>query len=153
MDFSLTEDQAATAGLERLHAVIDSIPGWDRHCGTRSPVTWVLQVYINAFSAEDLDAIAALFADNAEVHDPVGSEPHKGINAIRAFYGSAVAMKAKLFQQGPTRIASDYAAFAFTVTLPTGPRIDVIDTFRFDAAGKVVEMRAYFGPPNMHGFQ
>jgi steroid Delta-isomerase len=113
----------------------------------------VVTAYINAFGAEDLDAIVALFADNAEVHDPVGSDPHKGINAIRAFYGNAVAMKAKLSQQGPTRIASDYAAFAFTVTLPTGQRIDVIDTFKFDAVGKVIEMRAYFGPLNMRGFQ
>lgn len=113
----------------------------------------VVTAYINAFGAEDLDAIAALFADDAEVHDPVGSDPHQGIKAIRAFYSHAVAMKATLFQQGPTRVAADYAAFAFTVTLPTGQRIDVIDTFKFDDAGKVIEMRAYFGPLNMHGFQ
>lgn len=29
--------------------------------------------------------------------------------------------------------------------------IDVIDTFAFDADGKVKEMKAYFGPGNMHG--
>jgi steroid delta-isomerase len=108
--------------------------------------------YFNAFDAEDADAITALFAENAEVHDPVGSDPHRGIPAIRAFYGNSVALKPKLVQQGPTRTASDYAAFAFTVTLPTGQRIDVIDTFKFSAAGKVTEMRAYFGPLNMHGF-
>jgi len=28
----------------------------------------------------------------------------------------------------------------------------VIDTFRFDEANKVVEMRAFWGPANMHGF-
>lgn len=112
----------------------------------------VVAAYFNAFDAEDADAIAALFANNAEVHDPVGSAPHIGIKAIRAFYGESVAVRPKLVQQGPTRTASDYAAFAFTVTLPTGQRIDVIDTFKFDAAGKVIEMRAYFGPLNMHGF-
>jgi steroid Delta-isomerase len=112
----------------------------------------VVADYIHAFGAEDLDGIVALFAEDAQVHDPVGSDPQQGIQAIRAFYGNAVAMKAKLVQQGATRIASDHAAFAFTVTLPSGQRIDVIDTFKFDAAGKVVEMRAYFGPLNMHGF-
>ncbi len=108
--------------------------------------------YFKAFDDGNADAIAALFAENAEVHDPVGSDPHVGIKAIRAFYGASVAVQPKLLQQGPTRIAGDYAAFAFTVTLGTGQRIDVIDTFRFDAAGKVAEMRAYFGPLNMHGF-
>jgi len=62
----------------------------------------VVTAYINAFGAEDLDAIAALFADNAEVHDPVGSEPHKGINAIRAFYGSAVASKGRSDRRAPS---------------------------------------------------
>ena len=74
------------------------------------------------------------------------------IKAIRAFYGKSIAVHPKLLQQGPTRIAGDFAAFAFTVTLDGGQRIDVIDTFQFDVAGKVVEMRAYFGPINMHGF-
>jgi len=112
----------------------------------------VVAAYFKAFDNADADAIAALFADNAQVHDPVGSDPHIGIKAIRAFYGSSVAMKPKLTQQGPTRTAGDYAAFAFTVTLVTGQRIDVIDTFKFDASGKVIEMRAFFGPLNMHGF-
>ena len=31
-------------------------------------------------------------------------------------------------------------------------RIDVIDTFRFNEANEVIEMRAYWGPTNMHGF-
>jgi steroid delta-isomerase len=108
--------------------------------------------YFKAFDDGDTDAIATLFADNAQVHDPVGSDPHVGIKAIRAFYGKSIAVHPKLLQQGPTRIASDFAAFAFTVTLDGGQRIDVIDTFQFDVAGKVVEMRAYFGPINMHGF-
>ena len=30
--------------------------------------------------------------------------------------------------------------------------VDVIDTFKFNDDNKVIEMRAYFGPTNMHGF-
>ena len=43
----------------------------------------------------------------------------------------------------------------FTVTLDwEGARqvIEVIDTFRIDDAGKITEMRAFWGPGNMHGF-
>lgn len=110
----------------------------------------VVAAYFKAFDNGDADAIAGLFAENAQVHDPVGGDPHVGIKAIRAFYGNSIAIKPKLVQQGATRTAGDYAAFAFTVTLGIFQRIDVIDTFKFDATGKVVEMRAYFGPLNIH---
>lgn len=53
------------------------------------------------------------------------------------------------------RICGPYAAFAFTVHLHwdgRDQRVEVIDTFRFDDDAKVIEMRAFFGPTNMHGF-
>jgi steroid Delta-isomerase len=53
------------------------------------------------------------------------------------------------------RAGANYAAFAFAALMdPTGQkRIEVIDTFRFDDQGKVVEMRAFWGPGNQHGFK
>ena len=62
---------------------------------------------------------------------------------------------AKLRLEGPIRLATEYAAFAFRVELTMEGKsltVDVIDTFKFNAAGKVTEMRAYFGPSNMAGF-
>ena len=49
---------------------------------------------------------------------------------------------------GPVRAATNAAAFAFSVTTqsPQGNiQVDVIDTFKFDAEGKVTEMCAYWG--------
>lgn len=111
--------------------------------------------YIEAFANDDPEAVVALFADDATVEDPVGSPPHRGRDAIRAFYTASMATGAKLKLEGPVRTTADHAAFAFAVTLNYGgeKRVDVIDTFRFDEAGKVIEMRAYFGPANMHGFE
>ena len=46
-----------------------------------------------------------------------------------------------------------HAAFAMQVRLHWDGKdtaIDVIDTFRFNDDNKVVEMRAYWGPTNMH---
>ena len=97
--------------------------------------------------------MAELFADDAAVGDPVGSPPHQGREAIRAFYAASMQTGAKLKREGLVRTTADAAAFAFSVhlTLENGPmRIDVIDIFRFDAAGKVAAMQAYFGPANMH---
>jgi steroid Delta-isomerase len=50
---------------------------------------------------------------------------------------------------------ADYAVFPFSVNLHwegSDKRIDVIDTFRFNEADEIIEMRAFWGPANMHGF-
>ncbi|WP_395337118.1 nuclear transport factor 2 family protein [Novosphingobium sp. BL-8H] len=111
--------------------------------------------YVAAFSAGSADRVAALFAENATVEDPVGSPIHEGLAAIHAFYSASMATGAKLTLEGPVRVVTDYAVFAFAVHLEWeggAKRIDVIDSFRFDEAGKVAEMRAFWGPDNMHGF-
>lgn len=114
-----------------------------------------VQGYVDAFDAGSADAVAALYAADATVEDPVGSPILHGRDAIRAFYAEAMKTGARLTLEGPVRIAGDYAVFAFSVRLQlegADKRIDVIDSFRFDDAGRVVEMRAYWGPANMHGF-
>ena len=42
--------------------------------------------YMKAVSTVDLDLIRDIYADNATVEDPVGSEPHEGIEAILKFF-------------------------------------------------------------------
>lgn len=111
--------------------------------------------YVAAFEAGNPDRVAALFAPDGNVEDPIGSPPHVGHDAILAFYTASMQTGAKLRLEGPVRIAGDFAAFAFSVNLTMEGkdlRVDVIDTFRFNEQNKVTEMRAYFGPTNMHGF-
>jgi len=125
-----------------------------------------VQAYFDLFNAQDAQGIADLYADNATVTDPVGTPPKEGKQAILDFYTMAVKNGARLKQNGPTRIAGNCAAFAFTVSvgamtdvdgdvavavdLPKGGMtIDVIDTFQFDENGKVTEMRAFWGPSNI----
>lgn len=111
-----------------------------------------VEAYIAAYGRGDLDGVVGVFADDATAEDPVGSQPLVGKPAIRDFMAVGIAMGAKLTLEGPIRCASDYAAFPFFVTLDIAgqaTRIDVIDIFKFDDDGKVVEMRAFFGPENM----
>ena len=111
--------------------------------------------YVDAFEKGDPEGVVALFAADATVEDPVGSPAHRGLEAICAFYTGSMATGAKLKLDGPVRTTAEYAAFAFSVILDFGGRkqVDVIDVFRFDEAGKVTEMRAFFGPANMQGFE
>jgi len=105
-----------------------------------------LQNYLNAFNANDLDALVGLFADDATVEDPVGSPPNVGKAAVRAFYEGALKNGAKLSLSAPIRGShSNAAAMAFEAKI--GPlTVRVIDVMTFNEAGKIASMKAFFGP-------
>ena len=108
--------------------------------------------YVDGFSRGDVEAIVALYAENATVEDPVGTQIHRGTEEIRAFYTYSLSTGAKLELMGDPRCAADYVAFPFKVKLHWEGQssvIEVIDTFRIDDDGKIIEMRAYWGPANM----
>ena len=112
-----------------------------------------VHAYVAALNARDLDAIVALYADDATVEDPVGSAPKVGIEAIRAFYARSTALPLQVVLDGELRVVANECAFAFSVSFVHEGRqttIRPIDTFRFDAAGRIVQMRAFFGPGNVH---
>ena len=111
-----------------------------------------VHAYVDGFARGDIDALVSLFAPDATVEDPVGTPPKRGLEEIRSFYAMSIATGAKLELLGNPRCAADYVAFPFAVKLEwQGKRqvIEVIDTFRINDAGKITEMRAFFGPANM----
>jgi steroid Delta-isomerase len=119
---------------------------------TKEQLLAAVHGYVAGFAAGDAEAITALFAPDATVEDPVGTPIREGSDAIRAFYASSVATGAKLELSGDPRCAGDFVAFPFRVLLHwngTDSAIEVIDTFRLNEAGKITEMRAYWGPDNM----
>jgi steroid Delta-isomerase len=111
-----------------------------------------VEAYIGSYNRADLDGVCAVFAEDAVVEDPVGTPPRVGQAALREFFAVGIDAGARLTLDGPVRCADGHAAFAFHVDLHwdgRSTRIDVIDVFSFDAQGKVVNMKAYFGPANM----
>jgi steroid delta-isomerase len=109
-----------------------------------------VNTYLRALSEKDLDAIVGLYAENATVEDPVGSEVVQGIEAIKAFYSKATSMDIKVELSGQIRVAGKEAAFPFSLQIPgqVPMQIQVIDLFRFNDAGKIISMRAFWGPDN-----
>ena len=103
--------------------------------------------YVEAFEKAELDIIRELYAEDATVEDPVGTDPHKGMKAILDFYGPALSSGAKLELTGKPRCAGNAVAFPFKVVMP-GFGAEVIDVFEFNDAGKVVSMKAYWGQEN-----
>ena len=112
----------------------------------------VVHAYVDGFAKGDPVALAALFAENATVEDPVGTPQKRSMAEISEFYAGSMATGAKLELMGDPRCAGDYVAFPFAVKLEFGGQktvIEVIDTFRVDDKGKIAEMRAFWGPGNM----
>ncbi len=103
--------------------------------------------YVEVFETQNMDLIREMYADDAVVEDPVGTEPHRGIEAICAFYESGMAFNAKLKLTGNPRCAANAVAFPFQVVME-GMAIEVIDVFTFNDDGKVIDMKAYWGPEN-----
>src|SRR5262249_45064851 len=106
--------------------------------------------YVAAYNAADLGAVLALYAPDATMEDPVGSEPARGVEAISALYRLGSAMGVQLELEGPVRCAGNSVAFAMVGRTARG-RLYIIDVFDLTPAGKIGRMRAYWGPENLVG--
>lgn len=107
--------------------------------------------YLRGLNEKDLEGILSLYAENATVEDPVGSDIIEGMAAVRKFYSGAVTMDLKLTRTGAVRIAANEAAFPFELEMEVNGKLmksEIIDVFGFDEAGKIVSMRAFWDPSN-----
>ena len=105
--------------------------------------------YLARHQAKDSSGVAALFAEDAKVWDPVDAEPHVGRDAVAAFFASTHQMAEKMEFQltGPVRVAGSHLAFPFQVDsyLPgMAIRLQIIDTMTLNEAGLITEMKAYW---------
>jgi steroid delta-isomerase len=110
-----------------------------------------VQQYMDGLTGEDVSVIVDLYADNAQIEDPIGSDIVSGREAITQFYGGVLASIQAAELSGPIRVAANEVAFPFQITIgsPDAPMyMDIIDVFKFNDAGKVELMRAFWGPEN-----
>lgn len=110
-----------------------------------------LQAYIDLFNNSNGKGLAALFANNARIEDPVGGgKIVEGRVAIDAFYRGAVTMVDRLELVAPIRTSHGAsAAMAFDIHMQSAGQpilIRVIDVMTFDKNGRIVDMKAYHGP-------
>ena len=110
-----------------------------------------IETYVASFEKKELDTIVDLFAEDAWIEDPVGSERKVGRDALREFYQAAISMDIKGTLESEIRVAGNEAAFAFSIAVDTGNgtlTIRPIDTMTFNDDGKITSMRAFFGARN-----
>lgn len=102
--------------------------------------------YPDMVTKGDVDGIVDLYADDAWIEDPIGSEPRRGLQAIRDFY-QASAGTIVMKRTGPVRVAGSEAATPLVVLMgPEGDRkaLDIISVVKFREDGKIESMRAFW---------
>jgi steroid delta-isomerase len=114
----------------------------------------VVERYHRACTESRADDVADLFAENAELRDPLDGQTITGREAIRAFFKQGVDMIDLLTPVGPVRVTADAASaavpFRAEVTIEgSSLEMDTIDVFFFDEDGLVSAMHAFYGPSNV----
>ncbi|ANI41577.1 nuclear transport factor 2 family protein [Mycolicibacterium vaccae] len=107
-----------------------------------------VQRYLDTVVSGSADDVAALYAEDATLEDPVGGgEVHIGRQAIAGFYknvsGAEITTELLSFRAG-----GHEAAFVFAITVGT-MRIEPIEVMTFDGDGQITSMKAYWGPQNI----
>ncbi len=119
---------------------------------TDQHIAGVMQAYVDAISAGDIDAILNLFAPDAIVEDPVDSTPQQGHSALRDFYQMAVDSVARMQLEGNVRARGNRGACAM-LAYPRGAEdamvIETLDVMTFNNDGKITAMTAYWGDANI----
>lgn len=107
--------------------------------------------YLSAVESGTAADIASCYSRDATVEDPVGTEPHRGRDAIARFY-SVVENARRKTELITIRAAGSSAAFHFRVRTetPAGTsEIDPIDIMTFDEDGQITGMRAFWSPSDV----
>jgi steroid Delta-isomerase len=113
-----------------------------------------VDAYCAAFTNRDRAAYVGLFADDAWIEDPVGTDRHEGRDALGGFFDqmSGMADSIELRPTGPVRVAAGECAFPMQARPTMGGTtlcVDIIDVMTFDDDGKITSMRAFWDPAEM----
>jgi steroid delta-isomerase len=110
-------------------------------------ITTAVNRYLETVSQGRPDDIVALYAEDAAVEDPVGSNVHIGRQAIRGFYKAVEGANAKT-EMVTLRALGNEAAYLWRLTIG-GMTIEIISVMTFNDDGKIASMKAYWGPDNI----
>ncbi|PXX08781.1 nuclear transport factor 2 family protein [Mycolicibacterium moriokaense] len=110
-------------------------------------ITEAVNRYLETVSQGRPDDIAALYADDATIEDPVGSDVHIGQEAIRGFYKAVEGANATT-EMVTLRVLGSEAAYFWRLMIG-GMTIEIISVMTFNEDAKIASMKAYWGPDNI----
>ena len=111
----------------------------------------VVEQYVKFVGAGATEDIVNLYAADAVVEDPIGTEPRHGHQAIREFYQILEPLD-KETELLTTRIGGNVAAFWFRLSTKAGEQtmnLAPIDIMEFDEDAKITSMKAVWSAEDM----
>ena len=111
----------------------------------------VVESYLSAVASGEPERVAELYAPDATLEDPVGSDVRRGHEAITKFYGATRGAKMTTTLKELRAVANE-ATFLFEVVTEVGDQtyvISPIDHMVFDDDGKIRSMRAFWSDTDM----
>jgi steroid Delta-isomerase len=115
---------------------------------SQEAITQTVNRYLERVATGTADDLLALYASDATVEDPIGSDLRRGHDAIREFYAGFQDAK-KETELAELRVAGSEAAFLWRLTLDTGnsrTQISPISLMAFDEDARITSMRAFWSP-------
>jgi steroid Delta-isomerase len=115
---------------------------------SQEAITQTVNRYLELVATGTADDVLALYASDATVEDPIGSDLRRGHDAIREFYAGFQDAK-KETELAELRVVGSEAAFLWRLTLDTGnsrTQISPISLMAFDEDARITSMRAFWSP-------
>jgi steroid Delta-isomerase len=107
-----------------------------------------VQRYLELVANGSADDVTALYAEDATIEDPIGSELRRGRAAIHDFY-AAFESAEKQTELASLRVGGNEAAFLWSLKVTAGDSgtvIEPISVMTFDDDAKITSMRAFWSP-------
>ena len=107
--------------------------------------------YLEYLAKGTADDVLSLYAADATIEDPIGSDIRRGHDAIHGFYAEFQNLK-KETELAQLRIGGSEAAFFWHLTLDAGgsrSRISPISVMVFDEDARITSMRAFWSPADV----
>lgn len=115
---------------------------------SKEAVAQTVNRYLELVATGTADDVVTLYATDATIEDPIGSDVRRGHDAIHEFYANFQDAK-KETELAELRVAGSEAAFLWHLTLDAGDsrtRISPISVMTFDDDAKITSMRAFWSP-------
>jgi steroid delta-isomerase len=115
---------------------------------SQEAITHTVNRYLELLATGKADDVLTLYAADATIEDPIGSDVRRGHDAIHEFYAGFQDAK-KDTELAELRIAGSEAAFLWHLTLDAGgsrTRISPISMMAFDEEARITSMRAFWSP-------
>lgn len=108
--------------------------------------------YLDTVATGTAADVTALYAPEATVEDPVGSDPLQGHEAIRRFYATFEALP-KTTELVTVRTCAGQAAFHFQIVVDLGggatSTMAPLEVMTFDDDGLITSMRAFWSESDL----